>query len=251
MNCNFTKSGLITAPVTSITISGGYFTGLTTTQSMSLATESVSIENVVFQNCFTTTPLMALIATVDEALIDVNTVTFNNCNTSSTNSIFLLNSKNGEEISASLSTLTYTNCNSGAAFLEVKNDPSSVAFYAGATLNAMTATGGSTKTGAVVLTNSAPNSDITITANTISLTGVNFNSAAVFYLSASSLGTAFFSGQEFFNNAICSPTGMSYLARCVGNTTNLQFNIAGYNEGTNSVDGCLNSGIDTSPECGV
>lgn len=250
-NCNFTKSTLMTSPATYITVYGGNFDGLTTTQGLQLAGVQMSIENVVFTASSTTQPPMQVVATVDEAIMDMRTLSFTGCNTTTGNSILLMNSKNGEEVTASINVVDFVNCNAGNSFLELRNDISNVVFYSGASVASITATGGSVKGGFITLANAAYNSDMSVTASSIYANSVNFNNGPGFTVSASGSGKAVFDSQQFFNNGICAPTNMANIVRCTGNINETKFFFAGYNEGATTIDTCTITSIDTSPECGV
>ena len=250
-NCNFSKSSLWTAPATYVTVNGGFFDGLTTTQGLQVAGVQLDVEYVTFTSSSTTLPPMQMVATVDEAIMTMNNLVFNGCNTTNGNSILLMNSKNGEEVTATINTIDFTNCYSGNAFLELRNDQSNVVFYSGASVATVTATGGSVKAGFISLTNMASNSDMSVTGTTLTCTGTNFNNGPGFTVSATGSGKAVFDGQQWFNNALCAPTNMANIVRCTGNINETKFFYAGYNEGATTIDTCTLTSIDTSPECGV
>jgi hypothetical protein len=194
---------------------------------------------------------MQVVATIDEAIMDMRSLTFTNCNTTTGNSVLLMNSKNGEEVTATINVVDFNNCYSGNAMLELRNDISNVFFYSGASIASITATGGSVKGGFISLSNAAYNSDMSVTASAITATGVNFNNGPGLSVTATGSGTAVFDSQQFFNNAICGPTNMASLAKCSGNLNETKVFYAGYNEGTNTIDSCIITSIDTSPQCGV
>jgi hypothetical protein len=219
-NLNLTGGAYLVLDGQTISINDSIFSGVTGSNRHVIYGASMMISNLAFSDSSSSGHFLSFqpsITWVTNAILQLETVSFSNCNTTnSASSIMVVQSASAKTVNAGgLLDLSFVNCNSKAALYLTRClfKTGASPFEIVSSISGMTVTGGSTFKGLIALESTSSVGTILHTTDGLHATGVDFNSGAVYTLS--NAGVRVMQNTALVGDiTICDSSNLNYIAAC-------------------------------------
>jgi hypothetical protein len=260
---NFTNGAYVVFDGSSITVSTSSFTGVSGSNRHIFYGTTVEISELQFTDSKSSGHLVSFQPSVTfggTLNLNVDAVSFSNCNTTSTSSsIFAIQTIGGRSVNAGgISDLSFVNCNSKAALFLARciYQPGTTEFSIVSSLSGMDVSGGSVLKGLIALESNSPQATINHNTDGLNAVGTDFGSNAVYTLS--NAGSKVTQNNVLGgSNSVCESTNLNYIASCAAvmgaSVENDYALIRGTyaNVTTGPFNACTNTTLDIQEVCGM
>ena len=217
---NFTNGAYVVLDGASITVSDSSFSGLSGSNRHIFYGTNVIASNLQFSNSKSSGHLVSFQPSVSFSTtltMSADTISFSNCNTTSTSSSLLaVQTNGGRSVNAGgISDLSFTGCNSKAALFLSRciYQPGATAFSITSSISGMIVTGGSVLKGLVALESNSPQAGIEHNTDGLLASGIDFGSNAIYTLSTA--GAQITQNNMLGgSNSVCDSSSLNYIAAC-------------------------------------